>query len=426
MCFARIQCTCCLCLPWVYSMARFLHGSCQLFFTFPLVVWWWWSSGILWGRGTAQSLIAIHICKCWRHPISAVIVDVAIFLLRFDTCGLFLLRAFAFKALKPKVKPFLSTSIHATTLHAARSFAKQAFTCSKCATLHTASYHASNSGWGQKTSQVHLNTHPKADSKVPPWDCQHVPAFSSRAVNPNFSGERPWNFTTKWLMESKLRNTSKPSGWNYTQLEIPLKWWVPGSDKAFTHRRCCSHARPAAVNSKFPKSCCNNLSLGNVFLMPFWIHFAASWGNLYWLCSHCAIDSWQTKQRSTASRTTGIAPSSVTCSCKHSEDWSKPHTVQSTKEQLKFTSSQSARYMSTERLSPGVRLTIWAVGIWMAEVALCHCSSLRLKLSRPIWTFSNPALVSYVSLALDNHGDSYVIHWFMVRCFTKPGLWWKE
>ena len=138
MCFARIQCTCCLCLPGVYSMARFLHGSCQLFFTFPFVVWWWWSSGILWGRGTAQSLIAIHVCKCWHHPISAVIVDVAIFLLRFDTCGLFLLRAFAFKALKPKVKPFLSTSIHATTLHVARSFAKQAFTRSKCATLHTA------------------------------------------------------------------------------------------------------------------------------------------------------------------------------------------------------------------------------------------------------------------------------------------------
>ncbi len=67
MCFARIQCTCCLCLPGVYSMARFLHGSCQLFFTFPFVVWWWWSFGILWGRGTAQSLIAIHMCKCWRH-----------------------------------------------------------------------------------------------------------------------------------------------------------------------------------------------------------------------------------------------------------------------------------------------------------------------------------------------------------------------
>ena len=80
------------------------------------------------------------------------------------------------------------------------------------------------------------------------------------------------------------------------------------------------------------------------------------------------------KKRSTASRTTGIAPSSVTCSCKDSDCGSKPrsHAVGSTKEQLKFTSSQSARYMSTERLSPGVRLTILAVGIWRAEVALCH------------------------------------------------------
>lgn len=63
-----------------------------------------------------------------------------------------------------------------------------------------------------------------------------------------------------------------------------------------------------------------------------------------------------------------------------------------------YVSSQSVRYISTERLSPGVRLGWFRGSLNTSLWILREKCPLSFELSRTLRTFSNPALVTYMSL----------------------------